>query len=580
MCAQTQPSSTVPREFRISSVYHPTGGQAPAPLESVTLSIYRDEQGGTPLWSETQNVPVDTEGRYSALAGSTLPDGVPADLFATGEPRWLGIRFDRPGEQEQPRVQLVSVPYALKAADSETLGGRPASDYLLAPSAAPDNASSGGAPGTVKPAVKTPKANTTFTSGCVLESTDTNGTPGCTIMTQSSGNIGVGTSTPAYTLDVNGPIHSSSTLFVNDNIYGIRSTSGAFVLATCCSGITAFYSGTNSWGLRNATDSAWLMYVQNGGNLGVGTSTPSYKLDVAGDINLSGILRYQNSPVLRLSPSLQNIGVGSLTLQSITSGTSNTGVGYSALFSDQNGSSNTSVGNTSLSTNVSGSYNTAIGVNSLMNSTSNDNTAVGYGALNGLGSGTNNTAIGYNAGSSLSSTESDDIDIGNTGVSGESGVIRIGSSASQSAFFAAGIGSANVSGVPVVVNTATGQLGISSSSRRYKEDIQDMGDASRGLMRLRPVTFHYKKPFSDGSKPTQYGLIAEEVSEVYPELVAHSGDGQIETVKYQVLDSMLLNEVQRQEREINAQKEQIEALEQQIRELRTAMVSLVNENVK
>jgi Cdc6-like AAA superfamily ATPase len=91
-----------------------------------------------------------------------------------------------------------------------------------------------------------------------------------------------------------------------------------------------------------------------------------------------------------------------------------------------------------------------------------------------------------------------------------------------------------------------------------------MGDASRDLMRLRPVTFRYKKPFADGSKPIQYGLIAEEVDEVYPDLVAHSADGQIETVKYQVLDSMLLNEVQRQQAEIGAQKEQLQKLEQRL----------------
>jgi hypothetical protein len=77
------------------------------------------------------------------------------------------------------------------------------------------------------------------------------------------------------------------------------------------------------------------------------------------------------------------------------------------------------------------------------------------------------------------------------------------------------------------------------------------------------VTFRYKNPFGDGSKPVQYGLIAEEVDEVYPDLVAHSADGQIETVKYQVLDSMLLNEVQKQQAEIGAQKEQIRRLEQQ-----------------
>jgi len=113
------------------------------------------------------------------------------------------------------------------------------------------------------------------------------------------------------------------------------------------------------------------------------------------------------------------------------------------------------------------------------------------------------------------------------------------------------------SAVPVMIDSSTGQLGTVSSSRRFKEDIQDMGDASEGLMRLRPVTFRYIQPYVDGSKPLQYGLIAEEVAEVYPDLVAHSADGQIETVKYQVLDPMLLNEVQRQQAEIQDLQERL-----------------------
>jgi hypothetical protein len=111
--------------------------------------------------------------------------------------------------------------------------------------------------------------------------------------------------------------------------------------------------------------------------------------------------------------------------------------------------------------------------------------------------------------------------------------------------------------IPVLIDS-NGQLGTASSSRRFKEDIQDMAETSSGLMRLRPVTFRYKKQFVDGSKPIQYGLIAEEVAEVYPDLVAHSADGQIETVKYQVLPTMLLNEVQRQQLEINGLKQDLQ----------------------
>jgi len=125
-----------------------------------------------------------------------------------------------------------------------------------------------------------------------------------------------------------------------------------------------------------------------------------------------------------------------------------------------------------------------------------------------------------------------------------------------------------------VVIDSNGQLGTTSSSRRFKEDIEDMGAASRDLMRLRPVTYRYKQPFADGSKPIQYGLIAEEVAEVYPDLVAHSADGQIETVKYQVLDSMLLNEVQRQQAEIGRLEQKMDEEHQQNENLRERLAKL------
>jgi trimeric autotransporter adhesin len=123
---------------------------------------------------------------------------------------------------------------------------------------------------------------------------------------------------------------------------------------------------------------------------------------------------------------------------------------------------------------------------------------------------------------------------------------------------------------------SNGQLGTVNSSQRYKEDIQDMGEASRGLLQLRPVTFRYKQPFADGSKPVQYGLIAEEVAEVYPELVAHSADGEIESVKYQVLESLMLNELQRQERVIQEQQREIAALKSQLNAISAVMSKLAS----
>jgi predicted ribosome quality control (RQC) complex YloA/Tae2 family protein len=115
-----------------------------------------------------------------------------------------------------------------------------------------------------------------------------------------------------------------------------------------------------------------------------------------------------------------------------------------------------------------------------------------------------------------------------------------------------------------VVVDSNGQLGTVSSSQRFKEDIEDMGDTSDGLMDLRPVTFRYKQPYQDGSKPIDYGLIAEEVAKIYPNLAVKGADGKIETVQYQKLTPMLLNELQKQNKKIEEQEDMIELQKEQI----------------
>ncbi|MBV9742635.1 MAG: hypothetical protein JO099_02635, partial [Acidobacteriia bacterium] len=176
---QIQPP-TVPRLLRISSSFHPASGLPVAPVESVTLSVYREEQGGTPLWQETQNVTIDADGRYTVLMGGTLNEGVPLDLFNSGEPRWLGVQFNRPGETEQPRVRMASVAYALKASDAETLGGKPASAYMLAPSLGNDPQSPAesrtASSETLNPKAAKPKAITgTPTMNSIVKFTDSSG---------------------------------------------------------------------------------------------------------------------------------------------------------------------------------------------------------------------------------------------------------------------------------------------------------------------------------------------------------------------------------------------------------------------
>lgn len=336
-------------------------------------------------------------------------------------------------------------------------------------------------------------------------------------------------------------------------------------------------SGTGNAGRiavwKNSTTLASSVMTQASGNVGVGKTAPASRLDVAGDINLSGIMRFQQLPLLQTLESNSSFSAGPLALSSITTGFYNNAIGANTLLYNTSGSDNAASGYNAMVFNTTGSFNTATGAFALgPNTTGNNNTADGWAALGNNTTGSNNIAIGYGAGSNVSN--SNNIEIGNVGASSDTGTIRIGCTtncapgAPQTSAFIAGIYrmATGLAGVSVVVD-ANGQLGTVSSSRRYKEDIKDMGIASDGLMRLRPVTFRYKKPLDDGSKPVQYGLIAEEVAEVYPDLVARSADGQIETVKYQLLYPMLLNELQKQNVTIAAQKEHIAAQDQRIQTL-------------
>jgi len=134
----------------------------------------------------------------------------------------------------------------------------------------------------------------------------------------------------------------------------------------------------------------------------------------------------------------------------------------------------------------------------------------------------------------------------------------------KTAAYIAGIyGFTSSGGVPVYIDS-NGQLGTQTSSLRFKEQVRDMGDSTSALMKLRPVTFLYKPGYSNGERTLQYGLIAEEVAKVYPELVAYDNDGQPYSVRYQYLSTMLLNEAQKQYRRAEAQAEVIQTQEQKI----------------
>src|SRR5882724_7324367 len=261
----------------------------------------------------------------------------------------------------------------------------------------------------------------------------------------------------------------------------------------------------------------------------------------------------------------QNTATGALALLSNTTGTQNTATGVSALYRNTTGAYNTGNGTNALLNNTTGSQNTANGIGTLYaNTTGSANTANGSNALFS-NTGNNNTALGFGAGDSLT-TGSDNIDIGNHGVAGESGIIRIGGG-SQTTTYVAGIAGQTVgAGGSTCYVDNDGKLGVFLSARRFKTDISDMAAASEALLALRPVTFHYK-PELDKTGIPQFGLVAEEVAEVNPDLVTHDAKGDISTVRYEAVNAMLLNEFLKEHKTVQELKSALQKQEAIIAQL-------------
>ncbi|MDL1952034.1 hypothetical protein FBQ97_19810, partial [Acidobacteria bacterium ACD] len=254
--------------------------------------------------------------------------------------------------------------------------------------------------------------------------------------------------------------------------------------------------------------------------------------------------------------------VGDYALGSSVDGHEDTAIGAGALRSQGDvpyWTQNTAVGFNSLYGNLEGIYNTALGHRALYaNTTGGRNVAVGWGALD-ASTGSYNTGLGIGAGSRLESGDDNvyvasDLPMGSTS---ESSTIRIGDS--QTRAFLAGVYGVTVTGGTAVYVKSDGQLGTVTSSRRYKREIEDVGERSEVLAKLRPVRFRYTED-RDPAGEQQYGLIAEEVEEVAPELVVHGADGRPETVKYNLVNALLLNEVLRQRKEIDELREIVSRL--------------------
>jgi hypothetical protein len=337
-------SGTVPTVIRFSGNLADANGKSASGMVGVTFSLYKDEQGGAALWVETQNVKADKSGHYAVTLGSTTSQGLPTDLFATGEARWLGVQPQ--GQAEQSRVLLMSVPYALKAADAETVGGLPASAFVLA---TPSSRAS-----TAVTAVSPPTGGS-GTMNYIPIWTDGSGDLGNSVLYQtSSGRVGISTTTPATTLDVG----TGDVLIDSGNLdlpqtgggtVGVLTIGGAPFIQACCS--------------------------LSAGNTSVGNSALGFNLGAT-----------------------HNTAVGYQALAN-TNAPDNTASGYQALVSNGQGKSNTAVGSAALLQNTTGNLNTALGNRAGYTNTTvgSNNTLVGAGADVGADGLTFATAIGSNA---------------------------------------------------------------------------------------------------------------------------------------------------------------------------------------
>ena len=301
---QPPPSISVPRVINITGVFQPADGQPPAPTEVVTLSIYAQQEGDLPLWQEVQTITPDKTGRFTVLLGATHPNGLPPEVFATGEARWMGMLFGRPGEVERPRVRITSVPYAFKAGDAETLGGRPASAYLLAPSE--DEAGESADIPAKKPHGREDEtADETVTANLVQAGTTNflakyvnSADVGNSAVYENGGAVGLGTTTPLDRFHVRFTNTNGTFTGLAVQNLGNTTTSYSGMLFYDQNGALGQFQGfnnvTHEYRINNIatnpsinfmTASTSRFLVASNGNIGIGTTSPSALLEVSNAVN-------------------------------------------------------------------------------------------------------------------------------------------------------------------------------------------------------------------------------------------------------------------------------------------------------
>ena len=286
--SSAQSSSAVPQLVKFGGVLKDDAGRIKTGMVGLTFAVYKEEDGGTPLWLETQNVEVDTEGKYSVLLGSTKTEGMPAELFSSNEPRWLGVQIE--GQVEQPRILFVSVPYALRASDAATIGGLPPSAFMRAhqPGKAGENnsptASTSNTPATSGTPASTPPISGSGKTEFIPIWTSSS-TLGNSTIFENAGKVGIGTTTPgAFALVVDAPNQ------LGEQIQGPFTGVGAgFQLQTTGAGGKGWEllatgrssaQGPSKLNIRDLSTAADVFTIAPGGLVGINNTNPATVLQV------------------------------------------------------------------------------------------------------------------------------------------------------------------------------------------------------------------------------------------------------------------------------------------------------------
>src|SRR5579863_2400977 len=290
-------SAQVPPFIQFSGVAGDVYGKPLTGVVGVTFYLYQEQQGGAPLWMETQNVQPDKTGHYSVLLGSTTSQGLPASIFTSGEAHWLGVQVQ--GQDEQPRVLLVSAPYALKAGDAETLGGKSLSAFVLnetqatasSGSSAPTQTAVGSNPKTSLKPGASPTVGGSGTTDYVAKFTNST-TLGNSLIFDNGTNVGIGTTSPAAPLHISG----NRLLLTSGTTAEVQFAGSASSARFGEDGTGSFFaSDTNGRAVRfltnNGTLNEW-MRITSTGNVGIGTTAPAAKLEVNGAARFDGLVSF------------------------------------------------------------------------------------------------------------------------------------------------------------------------------------------------------------------------------------------------------------------------------------------------